>query len=41
MFGAGKILNKTGSGENVKVTVMFDSGARKDILARYANFETL
>jgi DNA helicase-2/ATP-dependent DNA helicase PcrA len=39
MFGAGKILNKTGTGENVKVTVLFDSGSRKDILARYANFE--
>jgi DNA helicase-2/ATP-dependent DNA helicase PcrA len=41
MFGPGRILNKVGSGENVKVTVLFDSGARKDILARYANFETL
>jgi DNA helicase II / ATP-dependent DNA helicase PcrA len=41
MFGAGKILNKAGAGENVKVTVQFDSGARKDILARYANFEFL
>jgi DNA helicase-2/ATP-dependent DNA helicase PcrA len=40
MFGPGKILDKSGSGENVKVTVLFDSGARKQILARYANFET-
>jgi len=41
MFGSGKILDKSGSGENVKVTVLFDSGARKQILARYANFETV
>jgi len=40
-FGAGKILDKSGSGENVKVTVMFDNGARKSILARYASFEIL
>lgn len=41
IFGEGKILDKSGSGENVKVTVMFDSGARKQILARYANFESV
>ncbi|MBK8575866.1 MAG: UvrD-helicase domain-containing protein [Elusimicrobia bacterium] len=39
IFGEGKILDKSGAGENVKVTVLFDSGARKQILARYANFE--
>jgi hypothetical protein len=39
MFGEGKILDKNGSGENLKVTVLFDSGARKSILVRYANFE--
>lgn len=39
IFGEGKILDKSGTGENVKVTVLFDSGARKQILARYANFE--
>jgi hypothetical protein len=31
---------QVGGRENVKVTVLFDSGARKQILARYANFET-
>ena len=41
MFGEGKILNKTGAGENVKVTVLFNNGTRKDILTRYANFEIL
>ncbi|MBI4396209.1 MAG: ATP-binding domain-containing protein, partial [Elusimicrobia bacterium] len=41
MFGPGKILSKSGSGENLKVTVLFDSGARKDILVRYASFEIL
>lgn len=40
-FGPGRILDKSGAGENVKVTVMFDSGARKSILARYASFEIL
>ncbi|MGQ0644228.1 MAG: ATP-dependent helicase [Elusimicrobiota bacterium] len=40
-FGSGEILEKSGSGENVKVTVLFDSGARKNILARYADFEFL
>jgi DNA helicase II / ATP-dependent DNA helicase PcrA len=40
-FGAGKILDKTGSSENVKVTVLFDSGARKTILARYASFDVI
>ncbi len=39
MFGEGRVLDKTGAGENLKVTVLFDSGARKNILARYANFE--
>ncbi len=40
-FGEGKILDKSGSGENVKVQVLFDSGARKTILVRYAAFEIL
>jgi DNA helicase-2/ATP-dependent DNA helicase PcrA len=39
VFGEGKILDKSGTGENVKVVVLFDSGARKQILARYANFD--
>jgi DNA helicase-2/ATP-dependent DNA helicase PcrA len=41
MFGPGKVLDKSGHGENVQVTVLFDSGARKKLLARYANFEVL
>ncbi len=40
-FGPGRILDKSGAGENVKVTVMFDAGSRKSILARYASFEIL
>ena len=40
-FGEGKILDKSGSGENVKVVVLFYSGARKTILTRYASFEIL
>jgi DNA helicase-2/ATP-dependent DNA helicase PcrA len=39
LFGSGRVLDKSGAGENTKVIVMFDSGARKTLLARYANFE--
>jgi DNA helicase-2/ATP-dependent DNA helicase PcrA len=35
-FGAGEVLEKTGSGEMLKVTVRFDSGATKKLLVRYA-----
>jgi DNA helicase II / ATP-dependent DNA helicase PcrA len=41
MFGPGQVINRAGSGENLKVTVLFDSGARKTILARYAAFEVI
>jgi DNA helicase-2/ATP-dependent DNA helicase PcrA len=41
IFGKGKVLDRSGAGENLKVTVMFDTGARKTILARYASFEVL
>jgi len=41
VFGEGKLLDKAGSGENLKLTVLFDSGARKQFLARFANFESI
>lgn len=40
-FGSGKILDRSGTGEHVKLTVLFDSGARKNLLARYAALEVL
>ena len=35
-FGRGEIVDKSGSGEMLKVTVRFDSGAVKKLLVRYA-----
>jgi DNA helicase-2/ATP-dependent DNA helicase PcrA len=35
-FGLGKIVEKSGSGEALKVTIMFDNGKTKKLLARYA-----
>ncbi|MBI5242668.1 MAG: UvrD-helicase domain-containing protein [Elusimicrobia bacterium] len=35
-FGCGEIVEKSGSGEMLKVTVAFDSGATKKLLLRYA-----
>ncbi|HRY29440.1 MAG TPA: 3'-5' exonuclease, partial [Elusimicrobiota bacterium] len=40
-FGEGRIAGRSGAGENLKVTVDFDSGMRKTIVARYASFEIL
>jgi DNA helicase II / ATP-dependent DNA helicase PcrA len=40
-FGRGKILDRHGAGENLKVTVLFDSGSRKSLLVRYAALEVL
>ena len=38
-FGAGKIIEKTGHGEALKVAVMFDSGEMRKFLVRYAPLE--
>ncbi|MFH2205120.1 MAG: UvrD-helicase domain-containing protein [Elusimicrobiota bacterium] len=35
-FGLGRIADKSGSGEGLKVTVVFDSGKTKKLLLRYA-----
>jgi DNA helicase-2/ATP-dependent DNA helicase PcrA len=35
-FGCGEVVDKSGSGEMLKVTVAFDSGATKKLLLRYA-----
>ena len=39
MFGAGKVVETSGYGRDVKVTVDFDSVGRKRLLARYAGLE--
>ncbi len=38
-FGAGRIKEKSGQGESLKVTVDFDSGKTKKLLVRYAPLE--
>lgn len=40
-FGAGKIIEKTGSGESLKVMVLFDSGQWKKLIVKYAGLEPL
>ena len=39
MFGEGKVVDTSGYGRDVKVTVDFDSVGRKRLLARYAGLE--
>ncbi len=39
-FGAGKIIEKTGTGDNLKVMVLFDSGQWKKLIVKYAGLET-
>ena len=40
-FGDGKVLSREGSGINAKITVLFNSGARKKLLLRYAPLEII
>jgi DNA helicase II / ATP-dependent DNA helicase PcrA len=40
-FGQGKIIEKTGMGDSLKVVVLFDSGQWKKLLVKYANLERL
>jgi DNA helicase II / ATP-dependent DNA helicase PcrA len=40
-FGQGKIIEKTGIGDSLKVVVLFDSGQWKKLLVKYANLERL
>jgi DNA helicase-2/ATP-dependent DNA helicase PcrA len=41
VFGAGKIVSESGSGDNKKITVIFDSGRRQTFMLRYAPLEML
>jgi DNA helicase II / ATP-dependent DNA helicase PcrA len=38
-FGFGKIIEKSGTGDSLKVVVLFDSGAWKKLLVKYAGLE--
>ena len=38
-FGRGRIMDKNGRGENLKVTVLFDHNVKKKIMVKYANFK--
>jgi DNA helicase-2/ATP-dependent DNA helicase PcrA len=40
-FGGGKVISREGSGLNAKITVLFNSGARKKLLLRYAPLEII
>ena len=40
-FGEGKIIEKSGLGDSLKVMVLFDSGQWKKLLVKYANLERL
>jgi DNA helicase II / ATP-dependent DNA helicase PcrA len=40
-FGPGKIIEKIGSGENLKVVVLFDTGQWKKLIVKYASLERL
>lgn len=38
-FGAGKIIDRSGAGDDLKLVVLFDTGQWKKLLAKYANLQ--
>ncbi|MCB4790330.1 MAG: UvrD-helicase domain-containing protein [Elusimicrobia bacterium] len=40
-FGLGRIIDKSGSGDDLKVVVLFDTGQWKKLVVKYANLEEL
>ena len=40
-FGRGKIMEKSGTGDSLKVVVLFDNGQWKKLLVKYASLERL
>ena len=40
-FGVGKIMEKSGTGDSLKVVVLFDNGQWKKLLVKYAGLEKL
>ncbi|OGS02003.1 MAG: hypothetical protein A2204_05715 [Elusimicrobia bacterium RIFOXYA1_FULL_47_7] len=41
MFGSGKVIERSGSGENLKLVVLFDTGQWKKLVVKYANLEQI
>jgi len=41
VYGNGKIVSESGSGDNKKITVLFDQGGRQTFMVRYAPLEIL
>lgn len=39
-YGRGRILSISGFGEDTKLTVLFNDGVRRKLMAKFANFET-
>jgi DNA helicase-2/ATP-dependent DNA helicase PcrA len=39
IYGRGRIVSISGFGEDMKLTVLFNDGARKKLMAKFANFE--
>lgn len=40
-FGQGKVIDKSGTGDDLKLVVLFDSGQWKKLLVKYANLEKI
>jgi len=40
VYGRGKIVNISGFGDDMKMTVLFNNGTRKKLMAKFANFES-
>jgi DNA helicase-2/ATP-dependent DNA helicase PcrA len=40
-FGRGKIMEKSGTGDSLKVVVLFDNGEWKKLLVKYASLEKI
>ncbi|MBN1128242.1 MAG: UvrD-helicase domain-containing protein [Chitinispirillaceae bacterium] len=39
LYGRGRIVSISGFGEDMKLTVLFNNGSRKKLMAKFANFE--
>jgi len=40
-FGLGRILERSGSGDNTKITVLFENGQWKKLLVKYAPIQRI
>ena len=40
-FGDGKVIDKSGAGDDLKLVVVFDSGQWKKLVVKYANLEKI